>query len=101
MASAGRRSDVGPNIGGLAASARGLSGPPGVITLNDERTTSLEPGDLRALLHGLNNQLGVILAHAELLEAKALDEAQRARATEVVNAALSAMTISRALRQHA
>jgi len=69
--------------------------------MNDVRTNSLEPGDLRALLHGLNNQLGVILAHAELLEAKALDEAQRARATEVVNAALSAMTISRALRQHA
>ena len=69
--------------------------------MNDERTNSLEPGDLRALLHGLNNQLGVILAHAELLEAKALDDAQRARATEVVNAALSAMTISRALRLHA
>jgi len=69
--------------------------------MNDERTNSPEMGDLRALLHGLNNQLGVILAHAELLEAKADDEAQRARATEVVSAALSAMTISRALRQHA
>ena len=52
------------------------------------------------LLHGLNNQLGVIIAHAELLETKADDEAQRARATEVVSAALSAMTISRALRQY-
>ena len=69
--------------------------------MHEERTNSLEMGDLRALLHGLNNQLGVILAHAELLEAKAHDEAQRARATEVVSAALSAMTISRTLRLHA
>ena len=69
--------------------------------MNDERTNSPEMGDLRALLHSLNNQLGVIIAHAELLEAKAHDDAQRARATEVVSAALSAMTISHALRQHA
>ena len=34
-----------------------------------------EPGEdqLRTLIHRLNNQLGVILAHAELLEAKAHD----------------------------
>jgi hypothetical protein len=69
--------------------------------MNDEHTNSPKMPDLRILLHGLNNQLGVILAHAELLEAKAADEAQRARATEVVGAALTAMTISRALRQHA
>jgi hypothetical protein len=69
--------------------------------MNDEHTDSHEMPDLRIMLHGLNNQLGVILAHAELLEAKAHDEAQRARATEVVSAALAAMTISRALRQHA
>jgi hypothetical protein len=71
------------------------------MTMNDERTNSHEMRDLRILLHGLNNQLGVILAHAELLEAKAHDDAARARATEVVSAALTAMTISRALRQHA
>ena len=44
--------------------------------------------DLRALIHRLNNQLGVILAHAELLEAKAPDAGHRARATQVVSAAL-------------
>ena len=39
-----------------------------------------ESADLRALFHRLNNQLGIILAHAELLEAKAADDAQpRAR----------------------
>ncbi|HUE86846.1 MAG TPA: hypothetical protein VMO26_12295 [Vicinamibacterales bacterium] len=68
--------------------------------MDQSRASSTEMGDLRALLHGLNNQLGVILVHAELLEAKAQDEAQPARATEVVSAALSAMTISRALRRH-
>lgn len=54
--------------------------------------------DPRALLHKLNNQLGVILAHAELLETKAQDAAQKARASQVVNAALQAMAVSRELR---
>jgi hypothetical protein len=67
--------------------------------MNEYRIATIDTTDLGALLHGLNNQLGVILAHAELLQAKAQDDAQRARATEVVSAALSAMTISRALRQ--
>ncbi len=69
--------------------------------MDEDCTAPAEMGDLRSLLHGLNNQLGVILAHAELLEAKAHGETQRARATEVVSAAISAMTIARALRQHA
>jgi hypothetical protein len=54
--------------------------------------------DPKALLHKLNNQLGVILAHAELLENKAQDAAQKARASQVVNAALQAMAVSRELR---
>ena len=33
-----------------------------------------EPSDLGLLFHRLNNQLGIILANAELLEAKAADE---------------------------
>jgi len=55
--------------------------------------------DSRELLHKLNNQLGVILAHAELLETKAQDAAQKARASQVVNAALQAMAVSRELRE--
>lgn len=55
--------------------------------------------DSRELLHRLNNQLGVILAHAELLETKAQDVAQKARATQVVTAALQAMAVSRELRE--
>jgi len=55
--------------------------------------------DSRELLHRLNNQLCVILAHAELLETKAQDASQRARASQVVSAALQAMAVSRELRE--
>ncbi|MDP2390384.1 MAG: hypothetical protein Q8N52_08680 [Acidobacteriota bacterium] len=41
----------------------------------------------------------MILAHAELLETKAQDAAQKARASQVVSAALQAMAVSRELRQ--
>ena len=46
---------------------------------------------LRVLFHQLNNQLGVVLAHAELLEAKSPDATQRARAEQVVKSVLEAM----------
>jgi nitrogen-specific signal transduction histidine kinase len=55
--------------------------------------------DSKELLHKLNNQLGVILAHAELLETKAPDPSQKARASLVVHAALQAMAVSRELRE--
>jgi hypothetical protein len=54
--------------------------------------------DLRALFHRLNNQLGIILAHAELLEAKAPDDAARARAAQVVTSVLDAMGTAREIR---
>jgi hypothetical protein len=54
--------------------------------------------DLRGLFHRLNNQLGIILAHAELLEAKSLDDAARARATQVVTSVLEAMGTAREIR---
>jgi len=47
-----------------------------------------ESPELRLLFHRLNNQLGIILAHAELLEAKAPDDMNRARAGQVVSSAL-------------
>jgi len=55
--------------------------------------------DLRLLFHRLNNQLGIILAHAELLEAKAVDEGNRARATQLVTSALDAMGTAKSIRQ--
>jgi hypothetical protein len=54
--------------------------------------------ELRLLFHRLNNQLGIILAHAELLEAKIGDEAARARAAQVVASTLEAMTTTKELR---
>lgn len=55
--------------------------------------------DLRLLFHRLNNQLGIILAHAELLEAKAVDEGSRARAAQLVTSALDAMGTAKSIRQ--
>jgi len=54
--------------------------------------------ELRLLFHRLNNQLGVILAHAELLHAKIPDDANRARAAQVVSSTLDAMGTARELR---
>ena len=57
-----------------------------------------ESHELRLLYHRLNNQLGIILAHAELLEAKAVDEVQRARAAQVVASALEALGTAKEIR---
>lgn len=54
--------------------------------------------DIRLLFHRLNNQLGIILAHAELLETKAGDEVNRARASQVVASALEAMATAKEIR---
>jgi hypothetical protein len=53
---------------------------------------------LGLLFHRLNNQLGIILANAELLEVKAGDEMTRARASQVVTSAVDAMTTARQIR---
>ena len=58
-----------------------------------------ESAELRLLFHRLNNQLVIILAHAELLEAKAADDANRARAAQVVAGALEAMGIAKEIRR--
>jgi hypothetical protein len=70
----------------------------------ETETTRLADGprfdsELRLLFHRLNNQLGIILAHAELLESKAVDDANRARATQLVSSALDAMGTTKAIRQ--
>ncbi len=58
------------------------------------------PSEMRALFHTLNNQLGVILTYAELLEAKAPDEGLRARAAQIVSAAIDALGTTKELRSH-
>jgi len=57
-----------------------------------------ESPELRLLFHRLNNQLGIILAHAELLETKAPDDVSRARAAQVVSGVLEAMGTIKELR---
>lgn len=54
--------------------------------------------ELRLLFHRLNNQLGIILAHAELLESKATDDMNRARAAQVVSSTLEAMSTAKEIR---
>jgi len=57
------------------------------------------PPDLSQVFHRLNNQLGVVLANAELLEARLTDETQRARAGLVVSGALDAISAVQDLRR--
>ena len=58
-----------------------------------------ESPDLRTLFHRLNNQLGIILAHAELLESKGADDMHRARAAQVVSSALEALGTAKEIRR--
>ncbi len=54
--------------------------------------------DLPTLFHRLNNQLGIVLANAELLEVQISDPTQRARAAQIVASTLEAMATARDLR---
>lgn len=55
--------------------------------------------ELARVFHRLNNQLGVILANAELLETRLTDDTQRARASLVVSGALNAISTIQDLRR--
>ena len=76
-----------------------MPGPFSVEELLARRAMDESP-ELRLLFHRLNNQLGIILAHAELLEAKATDELVRSRAAQVVASALEAMGTAKEIRRH-
>jgi hypothetical protein len=65
---------------------------------NRTRTSGDDTDDLGLLFHRLNNQLGIILANAELLEAKSGDEMGRARAAQIVASVLDAMATAREIR---
>ena len=60
---------------------------------------SLAAGELSRVFHRLNNQLSVILANAELLETRLVDETHRARAGQVVAGALEAISAVQDLRR--
>ncbi len=55
--------------------------------------------ELARVFHRLNNQLGVILANAELLETRLTQEAERARASQVVSGAVNAISTIQDLRR--
>jgi hypothetical protein len=58
-----------------------------------------ESSELRLLFHRLNNELGIILAHVELLEAEASDDIHRARAAQAVASVIDAMETTREIRR--
>ena len=58
-----------------------------------------ESPELGLLFHRLNNQLGIILAHAELLEAKSASDIHRARAAQVIASVLAAMGTAKEIRR--
>ena len=74
-----------------------MSGGPG----SEPSPVAAEPQaeELRLLFHQLNNQLGIILACAELLEIKAADDNSRSRASEVVAKVLDALGTTKQIRQ--
>jgi len=76
-----------------------MSSPPLNVEEPQARRPMDESPDLRLLFHRLNNQLGIILAHAELLEAKAPDDTNRTRAAQVVTSALQAMSTVKEIRR--
>ena len=65
------------------------------------RTFVDQAPDIGLLFHRLNNQLGIILANAELLEAKSVDDMNKARAAQVVASVLEAMATAREIRRRA
>ncbi|MBK9243073.1 MAG: hypothetical protein IPL75_23050 [Acidobacteria bacterium] len=57
--------------------------------------------DLNQLFHLLNNQLGIILANAELLEHRLLEDTHRARAGQVVASTVDAIRTTQRIRSAA
>ena len=55
--------------------------------------------ELTRLFHRLNNQLGVVLANAELLENRITDDTHRARASQLVAGVLEAIATAQRIRQ--
>lgn len=64
----------------------------------EDAPVTVTNGELTKLFHLLNNQLGIILANAELLEHRLAEDTHRARAGQVVSSALEAIRTSQQIR---
>lgn len=65
------------------------------------RLPETDASDLRTLFHQLNNQLGIILANAELLEARLGDTDGTQRAGHILSSAVDAIALTKHIRSHA
>ncbi len=61
-------------------------------------TPCVEPTEVESLFHRLYNQLGIILANAELLEAQQAEGKTRSRAGLIMSSVVEAMGTARELR---
>ena len=75
-----------------------MSGEPGVPYPYGRPSAVGDEPDPRTLLHRLNNQLGIILANAELLETRLGDTPSRSRANQIVTSAIDAIGTVRDIR---
>ena len=70
-----------------------------MLTSPNVESQDTSDGQLLTLFHRLNNQLGVILVNAELLENRLTEESHRARAGQLVTGALEAIATAQKIRQ--
>jgi len=75
-----------------------MAGEPEVPYPHDRSVLIGEEPELGLLLHRLNNQLGIILANAELLETKLIDHSGRSRANQIVAGAVEAVATAKDIR---
>ena len=76
---------------------------PGGLTVEEllsKATMDDDSPEVRLLYHKLNNQLGIILANAELLESKSAEASNRSRAAQIVAGALEALATVKEIRSH-
>jgi hypothetical protein len=71
---------------------------PAAVRSSDGSDRGYEDAALGVLSHRLNNQLGIVLAHAELLETKATDQMYRNRASRLVSGVVDALATAREIK---
>src|SRR5262245_26176965 len=89
----------GPRNQPTSSGTIAFAAAPEALRTSRPRVEPVSDSDLSRLFHRLNNQLGVILANAELLESRLPDETQRARASQIVAGAVDAIASVQSLRR--